>query len=332
MTNNGTGKYNYLAREVKMTRTKLYFDVRDNDYFERLGQYIMANYGMYFEITDDKDKWPDAYTVSDYINRRNKKGVFLIKEDKGDVYKFSPASEVCSGLMKVTNPAHGNMLPSKEAALAIGVTSAAGGAGKSVISKAISCRLAEKGMKVLYINFNPFSTNDCFFPGQNINSLTRLRYYLRKNDCGISSKIKELASRNAGKRIDFIVNDKPSGDGFISSGEAVLLMNELAGGTPYDAVVFDLSSYPDDGQVEIMKRSSVNILVCKYKIDERHIEFRKFLEKKGVCRITEVLNFCSRGDSCIPEARDIFSEYPGVFWNAVGRLCVKLEEKHDNVD
>ncbi|MDX1357213.1 MAG: hypothetical protein R3232_00125 [Clostridia bacterium] len=310
-----------------MARTKLTFDVMDIEYFERLGRYISANYGMYFEITDEKDSASETFVISDYINRRNSKGVFLVKEDKGDVSKFSPASEICAGLMEFTNP--GTCSPAaKGNILTISVTSVAGGAGKSVISKAICCHLAEKGQKILYINFNPFSTHDGFFSENDKNSLTRLRYYLSKNDEDIMSRIKSLASRNVEKRIDYINNKEPSEDGFISITEASNLVDGLSGNIVYDSIVFDLSSYPESGQMEIMRRSSANILVCRKAVDDRHTSFRKYLEKNGVSRIFEVMNFNNSGDSCIPEAKDIFTAYPGVFWNAIDRLCKKLEEKN----
>ena len=139
-----------------MTKTQLYFDIEDKEYFERLQQYISANYGTYFEITDSLGDEQQVCTVSDYINKRNRKWIFLIKEEKGDASKYSSASEICSLLMEFNDfGAEDRTIKYKKGLVTICLTSAAGGAGKSLISQAVCCCLALTGKKVLYINPTP---------------------------------------------------------------------------------------------------------------------------------------------------------------------------------
>ena len=314
-----------------MAKTKLFFDVKDKEYFARLQHYILANYGMYFEITDDRDDEPGTYIVSDYINRRNKKDVFLIKEQKGDISKFSGASEICSALMKLNNQESINAIPAGIGGPVIFcVTSAAGGVGKTTIAQAMCCSLALEGRNVLYMNFNPFSSNEYIFSESGRNSLTRLRYYLKKKEGDIAARIKSLASRNIERRIDFLVNEAPSADGFISREETSRMIRGLICGQPYDAVVFDIPSYPGEGHIEIMRQAVKNLLIYSGEPDNKYSEFRKFLEIKGVNHIINVANFSGPGENSVPRADGIFSTHPEAFWKAVNKLCELPEGKNEN--
>ncbi len=333
MTNNGTCKYNYLARRNGMLKTKLFFDIKDNEYFDRLKQYILANYGMYFEITNDREESPGICTVSDYINRRNKKDIFLIKEEKGDISKFSGASEICSALMKMNNPENEKLvLAGNSNPYVICVTSAAGGAGKSTVAQAMCCNFALKGRKVLYFNFNPFSSNELIFKKNGKKSFTRFRYYLKKPDSDITAVIKNLVARDAEKRVDYIVNDAPSADGFISREEAFRMMDHVKSGCMYDVIVFDVPSYPGEGHIEVMRHAGKNFLIYSCEPDEKHSAFRKFLEDKGVNYIVSVANFTDSGENSIPRAESIFSSHPEDFWDSIAGLCKAVEENNDPGD
>lgn len=313
-----------------MLRTKLYFDVRDTEFFDRLKQYILANYGMYFEITEEADISSGTCIISDHINRRNRKGIFLIKEEKGDVSKYCCASDICLALMKANNIGHGKKASyGNNGPITICVTSASGGVGKSIISKAMSCNFAISGKKVLYINPNPFSSCENIFNETEKNSYTRLRYYARKKSGDISTLIKGLASRDAERRVDFIVNSKPSVDGFIKKNEASWLMTEICTRCPYDIVVFDVPSYPGEGHIEIMKHSSKNFLVYSPLPDEKHKVYHRFLNECGVNNIFGVANYTDKGDNPIPEAEGIFSRHPENFWRAIDRLCKTAGEKNE---
>ena len=313
-----------------MAKTKLFFDVKDNEYFARLQQYILANYGMYFEIIDEGNNDPETYTVSDYVNRRNKKDVFLIKEQKGDISKFRGASEICSALMKMNNSESKNTMPTGTAGpVFFCVTSAAGGTGKTTIAQAMCCSLALKGRNVLYMNFNPFSSNEYIFTESDRNSLTRLRYYLKKTEGDIAARIKSLVSRNIERRIDFIVNEAPSADGFISKEETLRMIRGLICNQSYDSIVFDIPSYPGEGHIEIMKQAVKNLLIYSGEPDNKHSAFRKFLEAKGVNHIIDVTNFSGSGENPVPRADDIFSTHPEAFWKAVSKLCELPEGKNE---
>ncbi|MCK5759475.1 MAG: AAA family ATPase [Clostridiales bacterium] len=313
-----------------MLRTKLYFDVNDTEFFNRLKQYILANYGMYFEITENAEIGPGVCIISDYINRRNRKGIFLIKEDKGDISKYCCASDICLALMKANNigngkkVSHGNNGP-----IMICVTSASGGVGKSTVSKAMSCNFATSGKKVLYVNPNPFSSYEQIFIEAEKNSYTRLRYYVRKKSGDISTLIRGLASRDAERRVDFIVNSKPSVDGFIKKDEASWLMTELGSRCPYDIIIFDIPSYPGDGHLEIMKYANRNFLVYSLLTNEKHKVYHRFLKSSGVNNIYDVANFTDTGDNSIPEAEGIFNRHPENFWSAIDRLCKTVGEKNE---
>ena len=314
-----------------MLRTKLYFDVKDTEYFNRLKQYILANYGMYFEITENAEIGSGVCIVSDYINRRNRKGIFLIKEDKGDVSKYCRASDICVALMKANEIGNGRKVSAgNDGPMMICITSASGGVGKSTVSKAMSCSFALSGKKVLYINPNPFSSCEDIFIETEKNSYTRLRYHVRKKSGDISTLIKGLASRDAERRVDFIINNKPSADGFIKKDEAVWMMTEMSGGCPYEIIVFDIPSYPGEGHIEIMKHVNRNFLLHSLLPDEKHRVYRRFLESAGVNNICDVANFTDAGDNSVPKAEGIFNRHPENFWSAIDSLCRSIGEKNES--
>lgn len=311
-------------------KTKLYFDIKDKEYFDRLSQYITANYGMYFEITDSVENESPVCIVSDYINKRNKRGIFLVKEENGDVSKYCSASEICSALMEFNDfGAENCALKSKKGPLSVCVISAAGGAGKSVIAQALCCSYALKGKKVLYINLNPFSTHEQVFVDKEKNAYTRLRFYIRKMSGDISTLLKRVACTDAKRRIDYIINENPSADGFIKTDEASWFMAEINKGCCYDVILFDMSSYPGEGQIEIMKKAGRTFLVCKKNPDEKHNAFRRFLVLAGVDNIIDVSNFSEDGKNRIPEAEGIFTQTPLKFWSAIDDLCKFTEVKDD---
>ena len=313
-----------------MIKTQLYFDVEDTEYFKWFRQYLLANYHMYFEVIEEYSRDTGVCIVSDYINKRNNRGVFIIKEEKGDVQKYSRASKICAELMKFNNlGAEKQLEQGRPGPLITGVTSAAGGVGKSVVSQAISCSFAQKGKKVLYINPDPFSTFEEIFKDTDKNAWTQLRYYIRKKDGDISTRIRSLAGRSGGRRVDYIVNCSPSADGFISEGESAWLMNQLNESRAYDAIVFDIPSYPGNGHIEILKRADAKFIVYSRESDERHLNFRRYLEKQGVAGIIDVANFTQTGEFHIPEAEDIFQSHPMAFWKAIDGLCKTAGEKHE---
>lgn len=312
-----------------MLKTKLFFDVKDTEYFNRLQEYILANYGMYFEITDDKNATGATCTVSDYINRRNKRDVFLIKDEKGDISKYSCASEICSAIMLLNNT--GNESISLNAASKtkfICVSSASGGAGKSTIAQSLCCNFSIEGHKVLYLNLNPFSTCEYLCEKSGRNDLTRLRYYLDKNDEGTMPGFKALVSRNAERRVDYIVNDNPSADGFIGKNEVPVLLKHLDQCGLYEKVVFDIPSYPGEGHIEIMKGAGVNLLIYINGPDEKHQKFLGLLKQSGINNIIEVANLTQNGENSIPKADNIFSAHPTVYWESIARLC-RVAEGND---
>jgi len=316
-----------------MMKTQLYFDVKDKEYFERLQQYITANYGMYFEITDSYENESQACTVSDYINKRNRKGIFLVKEEKGDVSKFCSASEICSALMEFNNFGNeDNNSKNKNGLHVVCVTSAAGGVGKSVIAQALCCSWALKGKKVLYINPNPFSTYEQIFTDKEKNAYTRLRFYIRKMSGDISTRMKSLACTDLKRRVDYIINAFPSPDGFIQSEEASWFMTEISKSCCYDVIVFDMPSCPDEGLIEIMKKSNRTFLVFKENPDDRHNAFRRFLVSGGVNYISDVANFSGTCKNQVPKAEGIFTHNPPDFWGALNDLCKfsEVNNEHSN--
>lgn len=314
-----------------MARIKLYFDVEDKEYFRRLEEYILANFSMYFEISDKKEAGPGTCIVSDYINKRNRKGVFLVKKEKGDISKFKSAFEICSVLLKMNSIGPcSTAFPGKRGPMIVCVTSASGGAGKTTIAKAMSCEFASKGRKVLYINPNPFSSSEPVFNEKEKNSYSRLRYYISKEDENIIGRIKSLASHDAQRRVDYIVNKIPSPDGFLNAREAAWMMEGIVNNCPYNTVVFDIPSYPGEGHIEIMKYSHRNFIVLPGPSDEKYNAYQTFIKSNGVGSIVEVNNFSNEGENPIPRVLDIFTARPLEFWNAIAGLCFLSEEKYEN--
>ena len=323
MTINGSGNIIIFAKEADMSGTKLYFDIKDREYFDRLKDYIRINYGMYFEISEEKPSDGKYCIVSDYINRRNRKDVFLIKDKKGDVCKYEKASVICSELLKRIGV--GDIAkPGESEPVIICVASASGGNGRTTISQAMCCSFASRGYRVLYINPDPLAVKDGIFREEKKNGFSMLRYYLGKNDTVDSSVIKTIASRDAVKRVDYIANRRPGADGFMTGSESCELKKALKG-SEYDMLVMDMPSYPAEGHLDLMKSAGCNLVIKQEGLSQRHKAYKKYLESMGISITAEVVNFSEEGEYQIPEAEDIFNTMPIGFWNSIKQLCMLSE-------
>ncbi|MDX1358868.1 MAG: hypothetical protein R3232_08560 [Clostridia bacterium] len=271
-----------------MDKIGLYFDVRDTEYFKRLAEYMIFNYWRYFKVAESREADEGVCIISDYLNRRNRKNVFLIREKGGDISKYSSASAICTALIeKFSSDKAAAGYPGRGETRITCVTSSEGGTGKTTVSKALARLLSEKGLRVSYINPDPFSSEGEGAPGNSVNGYTRFRFHLRKNEGDIPALMEAMAKRNERYRFDQLLNDKPSPDGFMDKGEAALLANSMACGCGYDEIIMDIPPYPSEGHLELMHRADINVLL-RGRDEVKHGKFKGFLESSGVECIYEM--------------------------------------------
>lgn len=309
-----------------MIKANLYFDTKDNEYFNKLKEYIAINYQSYFKLTDNRSELKNGYIISDYLNKRNNRNMILIKDTGGDICKYTKASEICAFLLeRCSRDFKSVVLAGNNATRIICVTSALGGAGKSIVAKALCCKLSQKGKKVLYINADPFSTGEHPLGESEKNLYTELRYFIRKNKNDIGLITKSLAIKDELTRVDYIVNGLPSHDGFMEINEAERFAAKMQGNSDYQFITIDLPSHLNAGHLALMKFSSSNIVVLKHPICKRQDNFLRFLKLKDVENISKVDNFSETGEIHLPRTENIFKDYPDKFWDGIECLYDSLE-------
>ncbi|MFO7611118.1 MAG: AAA family ATPase [Clostridia bacterium] len=310
-----------------MKKMNLYFDVRDTEYFERLKKYILLNNGNLLGIVDAKEELNGGYVVSDYLNKRNTRNIIIMGEGKEELSKYQKASAVCSFFLGRYSEDAGELIATGgSGARIICVTSALGGAGKSTVSKAICCRLAERGRKVLYANFDPFSSGEMVFGQSDINNYTRMRYFMRKHEGDMAARIKSLAVRDERRRVDYISNGRPSMDGPIEAVEAEWVASAISGTPIYEYAVLDMPSCPSEGNITLMKEASLNIIIRKEETGRRQQNFIEYLKGLEIGKVIEVDNFSEDGKYAIPSSEGIFEAYPQRFWSRIDLICSSVEE------
>ncbi len=304
-----------------MKRIRLGFDVKDRDYFDNLIDYIRLNYGRYFHTDVSEDARKADYLISDHINKRNRKNVIIIKDGGGDIEKYKKASSICSDLFEICSFNGGaDKVDSGQEAHVICVTSAAGGAGKSTVAKALACRMAEKGVKVLYMDMNPMSSGEPPFLTKGKNPVTELFCLVYGKDDSIAAKVKTLSRRDEKRRVDYITNARPSTDGFFNREEAEFFMDNMRRREFYRTMVLDVPAMPTDGYMEILKNASNVIFVKGGSENKRQENMMEYLKEREEVTINEVDNFSDSGGLALPRSRNIFNDRPDKFWNGIDRI------------
>ncbi|MBN2558526.1 MAG: AAA family ATPase [Clostridia bacterium] len=310
-----------------MKKMNLYFDVRDTEYFERLKKYILLNNGNLLGIAKAREELNGGYLVSDYLNKRNTRNIIIFGEGKDELSKYQKASAICNVFLDRYSEDSGEYIEAgKGGARIICVTSALGGAGKSTASKAICCRLAERGRKVLYVNLDSLSSGETVFGQAESNNCTRMRYFMRKHEGEMAARIKSLAARDERRRVDYISNGRPSMDGPIEEAEAEWFASAVTGSSIYEYVVLDIPSCLSEGHIKLMKEASLNIIIRRGETGRRQRNFSEYLESLAIKKVIEASNFSEDGEYAIPSSEGIFEAYPRKYWICIDLLCDLVEE------
>lgn len=140
-------------------------------------------------------------------------------------------------------------------------TSAAGGTGSSTMASACALSLAQKGLKILYLNLEMLGNAEMIFSGEGQYDFTDVIYALKSR------------KSNLGLKLESIVRKDQSGVCFYAPAKVALdikelgaedierLLKELTFSGIYDYIVLDIDFSIDDKFLQIWKRSHSLIFV-----------------------------------------------------------------------
>lgn len=168
----------------------------------------------------------------------------------------------------------------------ISFLSPAGGVGCSTVAAACARFLVRKGKRVLYLNLEKYGSTDVFFQGEGQGGLSDVLYAIKSQKSNLALKL------------EGIVKQDKSGVAFLSECNVVLdrmemkkeeldiLLKQIKISESYDYVILDADFSFDSFEMEVMKQSSVVILVsngtknANRKV-ERVCESLTILEQQG---------------------------------------------------
>lgn len=139
--------------------------------------------------------------------------------------------------------------------------SPAGGCGTSTMAASCAQHLAEKGEKVLYVNFNPFDSVDDFFQADGEFGLSRVLYSLEMDNDSTIIKI-ESSIRQDHHGVYFFSNPDSSMDLISISDQIYDRFFEVMKKIPYiEWIIVDTSCLMDSNMIKQMNRSYATIIV-----------------------------------------------------------------------
>jgi len=266
-----------------MIKTRIIFDVKDVEFFNKLKSYILLNYNNVIEYNEENYE----YIISD--KNIHKDNYIIISDIDFDIYKYQKASKICSLIINKTNIDNKNNNSSdltKKISTLLSVTSACGGVGKTYLAQQLAQELAKKGYKVLYILLDSFSPLDGSFKDENEYDISKLVYYLlQKKD--VNKAIEAVKTYDHIKDVHYIRCLYPSLDGFMKLETAQYFIKGINNNGIYDYIIFDIPSYLTKANIEIMKNSQISFFINKYN-SEREKIFLTFLNKKMNAKCHEI--------------------------------------------
>lgn len=145
----------------------------------------------------------------------------------------------------------------------VGVFSAAGGSGKTVIAMGLSMQLSWEGRKVFYLNTENIASTELFLEGQAVNSISGVFYYLKNDTLHLHSRIEEakclepVLGISHFRRPDSMLDLKED-----LTAEITRLIGGLAAGGLYDYLVIDMSAHLDGNNLMLLKECDSILIVC----------------------------------------------------------------------
>jgi len=268
-----------------MIKTRIIFDVKDVEFFNKLKSYILLNYNNVIEYSEKNYE----YIISD--KPIHKENYIIISDINFDIYKYQKASKICSLIINKTNIDNKNDDKNnlaKKSPIILAITSACGGVGKTYISQQLAQSLAKENYKVLYILLDSFSPLDGQFKDENEYDISKLIYYLlQKKD--VNKAIEAIKTYDHINDVHYIRSLYPSLDGFMELQTAQYLIKGINSNNIYDYIIFDIPSYLTQANIEMMKHSHIVFFINKYN-SEREKIFLKFLNQKATTTCYEITN------------------------------------------
>ncbi|MGE5328771.1 MAG: AAA family ATPase [Deltaproteobacteria bacterium] len=179
----------------------------------------------------------------------------------------------------------------------ISVFSPNGGTGKTTVSIAAALRLAQRGEKVFYLNFESFSSTAAFLNCKSETNLSHVLYFLKEKSKNLSLKIEgvKLKDLNSGLYY-FAPTDMPLEINEIDEDDAKELVNQLKAFKYYDYIIIDMPSVMDEKNIRLFQLcDSIIYIFTPDRISQiKSFEFFKALgmtEKKELKGIENKLRF-----------------------------------------
>jgi MinD-like ATPase involved in chromosome partitioning or flagellar assembly len=278
----------------------IYFDVEDKEYFGRLEEYIKLNYPRFFRVCNKTEE--SDYVITDYLNKRNSRNLITIKESDGDIKKLQRASGICIGLIGII---YKNTDISTEqnrgGPMIICVTSALGGAGKTMISTAIAKYASVIGREVLYMNLDPSSAGEIKMNENAGNDMTKLQYCLENNRKICGTLLKEISNPVADGVYECIANISPVPDSLLGSRAAERLIEAARADEFHDLIIMDVPSFLSDTLLKLLQGTDMGILITGREPSQREKVFMEYLKTHCLGKIKIVKNRCSDNSDSVPE-------------------------------
>ncbi len=255
-----------------MGKIAITFDVTNKEYFDKLQEYMKLYYSHVFVFT----KSDEGIVITD--GKKVNKFYIVISNVDYDIYQYQKATTICKQIMAITIPKAKQNEMSPQVSCVITVTSIRGGIGKTTFSQNLCNHLIKSNKQVLYLLLDSFSPMDGEFNEDNEHDISQLIYYIEQGK-DISLAIEALKSIDKTNQVSFIRCLYPSMDGWIKTDTAVKLMAVLLSNSSYDYTVIELPRHLVDGQIELMKLATHNIILTNQE-DKRHQVYLTYLTNK----------------------------------------------------
>lgn len=257
-----------------MIKTRITFDVTDLEYFRMLRTYISLNYSEVIVI-DENDY---DFIVSDKPEKSDQR--IVIASHDFDIFKYQKASKICSLIINYAtkDEEQSDHVNEERTAKLVSVTSAAGGAGKTLLSQNLCVKLAEMHQKVLYVSLDSLSAMEGIFSDENENDISKLQYYLSL-DRDVNKSVEAIKGHDSISDVYFIRSLYPSLEVLQDPKMMRRLVSGLQANTVYQYVVFDIPAFMTPASVILMSHTYLTLFINRYDSD-REKTYLKFLAEK----------------------------------------------------
>ena len=140
-------------------------------------------------------------------------------------------------------------------------SSPCGGVGTSSAAVACAMRLASKGTKVLFLNFNPFDSSELFFSGEGQFCMSDVVFSLKSKKANIAMKLESYVKQDVSGVFFFSPPNFALDMLELKHEEKLQLLSELRILGAYDSIVIDMDFGLDKDHLDFYTRSNVIAMV-----------------------------------------------------------------------